>query len=412
LAKPLLDGSLAVGTETEAAFRARAVAFLDANAQRRRPADTTGGAGGDRVGLFRERTMDEDRRELAVARAWRSRCYDDGFIWVSGPPEYGGRGLDPRFDRLWGSLEAGYDVPSSAVFGIGLGMVAPTILAHGTDTAKARYLRAIWRGDAVACQLFSEPGAGSDLASVSTHAVPADGHWIATGQKVWTSAAHLSDVGLLLTRTSQDPERRHRGLTMFLVDMHAPGVEVRPLRQMTGGASFNEVFLDEVRIPDDLRLGAVGEGWRVAQTTLMNERASVSGGGPASPRFGATTRLFELARALGRNDDPLVRQQLAQLWIRTSIARYSRARAAAGLRAGQTPGPEHAISKLFTVGTQALMVELAGALNGPLLTADSDRWGTYAWAEFVLGTPGARLGGGSDEIMRNILAERVLGLPK
>src|SRR5438067_214742 len=273
-------GSPAAGRRliTEAEFRGGATAFLAANAAPRPTVETRWGEGSDRVGLFRESTPEEDRRELAEARAWRARCYDAGFGGLSGPVEYGGRGLPQRFERIWAGLESGYDVPTGAnLFLVGLGMVAPTILAHGTEEAKQRYLAALWRGDLVGCQLFSEPGAGSDLAAVSTKAVPDGDGWMVSGQKVWTSGAHYSDLGLLLARTSADPANRHHGLTMFLVDMHGPGIDVRPLRQMTGGTSFNEVFLTDVRIPDGHRLGAADGGWRVALTPLMDE-GGASGG--------------------------------------------------------------------------------------------------------------------------------------
>jgi len=397
---------------SEEEFRAAAQAFLDANAKPRQTVEARWGQGSDRVGLFRESTPEEDAKELAQARDWRARCFDAGFIWASGPVEYGGRGLPRSFDRIWASLESGYDVPTGAnLFLVGLGMVAPTTLAHGTEDAKQRYLRALWRSDLIGCQLFSEPEAGSDLANVKTRAVRDGDEWVVNGQKVWTSGAHYSDLGILLTRTSADPDNRHHGLTMFLVDMHSPGIEIRPLRQMTGGTSFYEVFLDDVRIPDWHRLGDVDDGWRVALTTLMNERAAI-GGGSASSGFSTTRRLFELAHHTGLNQDPVLRQRLAQLWIRSQITRYNRLRTAARLKAGHTPGPENSIAKLFLVQTQSLMVEIATAACGPKLAADAGEWGTYAWAEFVLGAPSGRIGGGTDEIQKNILAERILGLPR
>src|SRR5581483_6223626 len=308
---------------SEEEFRAAAQAFLDANAKPRQTVEARWGQGSDRVGLFRESTPEEDAKELAQARDWRARCFDAGFIWASGPVEYGGRGLPRSFDRIWASLESGYDVPTGAnLFLVGLGMVAPTTLAHGTEDAKQRYLRALWRSDLIGCQLFSEPEAGSDLANVKTRAVRDGDEWVVNGQKVWTSGAHYSDLGILLTRTSADPDNRHHGLTMFLVDMHSPGIEIGQLRQMTGGTSFYEVFLDDVRIADGQRLGDVDDGWRVALTTPMNERAAI-GGGSASSGFSTTRRLFELAHHTGLNQDPVLRQRLAQLWIRSQITRYN-----------------------------------------------------------------------------------------
>jgi alkylation response protein AidB-like acyl-CoA dehydrogenase len=397
-------------SETE--FRRAALEFLTAAAPARPPRQAQAqGEGSDRVGLFRESNPEQDAVELAEARAWRARCFDAGFVWTAGPVEYGGRGYARNLDRVFARLESDFQVPTGAnLFLVGLGMVAPTILAHGSEQAKQAYLRALWRADLVGAQLFTEPDAGSDLANVSTRAVRDGAEWVVTGQKVWTSGAHYSDLGLLLTRTGNG-EDKHSRLTMFLVDMHAPGIEVRPLRQMTGGTSFNEVFLADVRVPDWHRLGEDGDGWRVARTTLMNERAAI-GGGSASSGFSATRRLFELARQCGAADDPVIRQGLAELWIRSEITRYSRLRTAARLRAGQTPGPENSVAKLFLVQTQSLMVELATDILGPRLVADTGEWGTYAWAEFVLGAPSGRIGGGTDEIQKNILAERVLGLPR
>jgi alkylation response protein AidB-like acyl-CoA dehydrogenase len=268
----------------------------------------------------------------------------------------------------------------------------------------------MYRGDIVGCQLFSEPVAGSDLAGIQTRAERDGDEWIVTGQKVWTSGAHYSDIGEVITRTSPD-KPKHKGLTMFVVDMKAPGVEVRPLRQMTGGASFNEVFFEEVRIPDSHRLGDVDEGWTVALTTLMNERAAIGGGGAGGGGMNFT-RIRELALHLGVDEDPVVRQGLADLYIRLSVARYTNLRAMAKIRAGQLPGPEMSIGKLSLTQNMQATAQVLSEVLGPRLVANSGEWGTYAWSELVLGVPGARVAGGTDEIMRNIVGERVLGLPK
>ncbi|HZI39397.1 MAG TPA: acyl-CoA dehydrogenase family protein [Acidimicrobiia bacterium] len=393
------------------AFTAEAEAFLSAHAGPRPPASENGrGGGSDRVWLFAEPPPEEEQALLEAARDWRRAVFDAGFGWITGPPEYGGRGLPLPYERAWQQLERRYDTPGRGPFNIGVGMVAPTILAHGSETAKARYLAALHRGDVIGCQLFSEPGVGSDLASVATTAV-ADGEgWRVNGQKVWTSGAHYSDIGLLLTRTATGP--RHGNLSAFVVDMHASGVEVRPLRQMTGDAAFNEVFLTEVWIPDDHRLGAVHDGWRVALTTLMNERAAVGAGGAGGAGVLSTKRLVALARHCGVADDPVIRQTIADLHTRLSVARYSRLRAEARRRAGQPPGPEMSTAKLALTENLARLSAFVTAVLGPRLIADTGEWGTYAWAEFVLGVPGLRLGGGTDEIQRNIVAERVLGLPR
>ena len=324
---------------------------------------------------------------------------------------YGGRALPREYDRIWQSLEKDYDTPGVGPFGIGLGMVAPTILAHAIEDVRRRYLQPMYRGDVVACQLFSEPVAGSDLAGIQTKAVRDGEEWVLNGQKVWTSGAHYSDIGEIITRTASYPDSRHRGLTMFLVDMHAPGVEVRPLRQMTGGAAFNEVFFTDVRVPDEWRLGDVDEGWTVALTTLMNERMAIGGGGIGSG-LQLAGRLQALARHSGLGDDPRVRQQMADVFIRHSVARYTSLRAMAKLRAGQLPGPELSTLKLALTHNLQHMSALVTSLLGPRLIADTGEWGTYAWSEFVLGVPGLRVAGGTDEVLRNIVGERVLGLPK
>ncbi len=242
-------------------------------------------------------------------------------------------------DRAYAGLEAKYDIPSQSFFGIGLGMVAPTILAHAQPHIRDRYLAKMYRGDIVGCQLFSEPGAGSDLASLQTRAERDGDEWILNGQKVWTSGAQYSDIGEIICRT--DPDKpKHKGLTGFVVDMHAPGVEVRPLRQMTGGASFNEVFFTDVRVPDDHRLGDVNEGWTVALTTLMNERASI-GAGSAGGGLGLanSTRLIEMLRHFGLDQDPVYRQELMKLHVAYSVAKYNNQRAMDKIKSGQLPGP-------------------------------------------------------------------------
>jgi alkylation response protein AidB-like acyl-CoA dehydrogenase len=392
-------------------FRAEATAFLDAHGEPRREKSLTWGEGSDQVSLFPELSPEEEATLVKAAKEWRAKVYDAGFGWISGPPEYGGRGLPREYERVWQSLESGYDTPSQGPFGIGLGMIAPTILAHAVDEVKQRYLPAMYRGDVIACQLFSEPVAGSDLAGIQTRALRDGDEWVLNGQKVWTSGAQYSDIGEIITRTSTDPESRHRGLTMFVVDMHAPGVEVRPLRQMTGGASFNEVFFTDVRVPGEFLLGDVDQGWTVALTTLMNERMAI-GGGSIAPGQGASQRLQQLARHLDRAADPGVRQALADIYINSAVARFTTMRAMAKLRAGQLPGPEASTLKLALTNNLQRISAAVSTILGPRLVADTGEWGTYAWADMLLGVPGLRVAGGTDEVMRNIVGERVLGLPK
>lgn len=398
-------GDLSVDELTE-----QATEFLSANARPRSDVHFEWGEGSDEVDLIPESTPEQDLADLAAARAWMHKVYDAGFGWLTGPPAYGGRGLSRDHERRWRELESRYDTPSPAMYGVGLGMVAPTILAHATEEVKRRYLPAMHRGDILGCQLFSEPGAGSDLAGLQTRAVRDGEEWVLNGQKVWTSFAHLADIGEVICRSDPDLPK-HKGLTAFIMDMRAPGVEVRPLRQMTGGSSFNEVFLTDVRVPDTHRLGEVNGGWPVALTTLMNERAAIGGGGGGLGGVGER-RLIELVRHTGRDGDPLVRQQLARLITHTRVASYTNLRSMAKISSGQAPGPEMSIAKMALTANLLLTSELLSAVLGPALVADSGRWGAYAWSGLVLGVPGLRVAGGTDEVLRNIVGERVLGLPK
>ena len=401
---------MAAETITEEQFRTDAVAFLEANAKPRQEETTAWGEGSDQVGLLAEKTFEEELAEVRDAKEWKASVFDAGFGWITGPSQYGGRELPASYERTWQAEAARFDTPSEQPFGIGLGMVAPTILAHATDKVKDAYLRKMYRGDIVGCQLFSEPAAGSDLAGLQGRAVRDGDEWVLNGQKVWTSGAQYSDIGEIIMRTDPDAPK-HKGLTGFVVDMHARGVEVRPLRQMTGGASFNEVFFTDVRVPDDHRLGDVNEGWTVALTTLMNERAAIGGGGGGAGMVG-TQRLIEMARKMGKANDPIVRQALANIYAHGTVSRYTSMRAMAKIKAGQLPGPEMSIGKLALTNNLRRISDLVSLVLGPRLVADSGEWGTFAWAEFVLGQPGMSIAGGTDEILRNIVGERVLGLPK
>ncbi|HXW35521.1 MAG TPA: acyl-CoA dehydrogenase family protein [Acidimicrobiales bacterium] len=398
-------------TITEEDFEREAAAFLRDHAQPKVEVNLAWGEGSDQVSVLPERTLEEEKAELEQARAWMRTRFDAGFGWITGPERFGGRQLTRGHQRRYEALEAGFDTPTLTAYGVGLGMVAPTILAHATDEVKEAYLRSMYRGDIVACQLFSEPGAGSDLAGLQTKAVRDGDEWVVSGQKVWTSGAHLSQIGEVICRTDPDAPK-HKGLTGFVVDMTAPGVEVRPLRQITGGASFNEVFFNEARIPDSHRLGDVNGGWTVALTTLMNERAAIGGGGSSGSGTLATQRLIEMVRHQGKSDDPLIRQQLAQIVIAGKVAAYTNMRSMAKVAAGQLPGPEMSIGKLTLTANMRRTSELVSAVLGPKLVANSGEWGTFAWSQAVLGVPGMRIAGGTDEILRNIIGERVLGLPK
>jgi acyl-CoA dehydrogenase len=393
-------------------FAEEAAAFLDANAERKPPAtEFVWGQGSDEVGVFDEKDRATEAAEAEEAKAWRRTRFDNGFGWITGPETLGGGGLAPAFDRAYQSVEAGYETPNMSVFAISLGMVAPTILAHATPEVQELYLRGLYRGDLIGCQLFSEPGAGSDLASLQTKAVRDGDEWILTGQKVWTSAAHLSDIGEIICRT--DPELpKHKGLTGFVVDMRAPGVEIRPLRQMTGGSAFNEVFFEEVRVPDSHRLGDVNHGWTVALTTLMNERASIGAGGGGGGGVISIARLHQMMEHFGVSDDPVLRDEITRIHTRFTVAKWNNQRALDKIKAGGLPGPELSTAKLALTNNLTELSNWVAKVLGPRMAADGGEWGAYAWSKLLLGTPGMRVAGGTDEIMRNIISERVLGLPK
>ncbi len=372
------------------------------------------GEGSDEVRVFQEPDPETEVDALPAIRRWRSDVWDAGYGWITGPTEYGGAGLPAAYQRAFERVSRAFDVPGDAALTIGLGMIAPTILKFGSEELKVHWLPALYSGAQIACQLFSEPGAGSDLAAIATKAVrgsheDADS-WRVTGQKVWTSGAHISDVGEIICRTAAEP--RHQNLTAFLIDMHAPGVTVRPLRQMTGGAAFNEVFFDDVLVPDSQRLGAVGEGWKVAITTLAHERNAMGNSAFGGVGILSTERLAGLVRSRGLGADPAVRAEFGEVISHLRTARFSNEVIAAKARAGDAPGPEIALTKIALSDNMRRLGEFVGDVLGPALVADTGEWGTYAWSNLVLGAPGYRLGGGTDEILKNTVAQRVLGLPR
>jgi alkylation response protein AidB-like acyl-CoA dehydrogenase len=368
------------------------------------------GEGDDEVRVFQEPDPEQEADALPAIRRWRQDLWDQGYGWIAGPPEYGGAGLPGGYARAFERLTRGYRVPGDGALTISLGMVAPTILRHGSERQKEHWLPRLYRGERIACQLFSEPDAGSDLASVRTQAVRDGDGWRISGQKVWTSGAHLADVGEIICRTADQP--RHRNLTAFLMDMHADGVTVRPLRQMTGGASFNEVFLDDVLVPDSRRLGAEGTGWNVALTTLGHERGAMGHSAFGGAGILSTERLIGLVQAMGKQDDPVIRDEFGELLSHLRAARYTQQVLAAQARAGEAPGPEIALNKIALSNNMKRLAEFVAAVLGPALVADTGAWGTYAWTSVVLGAPGYRLGGGTDEVLKNAIAQRVLGLPR
>jgi alkylation response protein AidB-like acyl-CoA dehydrogenase len=352
-------------------------------------------------------TMANELDWVARAKRWQAFLADHGWACITWPAEYGGRGGTPTEAAIFAEEAARAGVFGNA-FAVGVSMAGPTIIAHGTDAQKERYLPPMLRGDEVWCQLFSEPGAGSDLAGLSTRAERDGDEWVVNGQKVWTSGAHFSDLGILLARTDID-QRKHRGITYFLVDMKSPGIDVRPLRQMTGASGFNEVFLTDVRIPADRALGGVNEGWRVAMTTLANERTFMGGGGGRSLQH---RDLVALARAHNVTRDARVRQGLAASHARAEISRYLALRVRTLTSRGLPPGPEASVAKLFAAWNLKRNTELALAIEGAAgMLAGPDAPVAGAWQQSFLGAPAIRIAGGSDEIQRNVMAERVLGLP-
>ncbi len=386
----------------EAAFRKEARTWLEANAKPRDPNESSAGVLSERYGPD----------FVEEAQAWQKKKAEAGWACITWPKEYGGRGGNAMQSVIWGQEEARFETPAP-IFAIGLGMAGPTIMAHGTDEQKARWLPKMVSGEEIWCQLFSEPSAGSDLAGLRTTAVKDGDEWVVNGQKIWTTGAHFCDWGILVTRT--DPNvPKHAGLTYFVVDMKAPGIEVRPIVQINRATGFNEVFFSDVRIPDTDRLDAVGNGWKVAITTLMNERASIGGGGGASDPIG---ELLTLARQVELDggpalDDAGVRQRIADFYVRRKGLQLTSFRSLTALSRGGIPGPEASLGKL--VGARLMQemgafgMELAGPAGalGPEAALQSG-----SWQESYLASPGLRIAGGTDEVLRNIIAERVLRLP-
>jgi alkylation response protein AidB-like acyl-CoA dehydrogenase len=374
-------------TPEEAAWRAEVRAFLERHRD--------------------DGTARDGDRDTETARAWQATLYDAGYVGVTWPAEAGGRGGTPMQQAIIDQEMSRLDLPPLINL-IGIGMCGPTVIVHGSADQKQRYLKRLLRADDIWCQLFSEPAAGSDLAGLRTRAVRGeDGDWRVDGQKVWTTRAHQSDYGILLTRTDPDVPK-HRGLTMFVVDMKAPGVTVRPLRQMSGGADFNEVFFDDVVIPDAERLGDVGDGWRVGLTTLMSERLSLGGGGTGiGPRAETVARhVADHLDALSPDRQALVRQQLGKAYVAVLGARYTGYRQLSRISRGELPGPEASAGKLSGTRSARDLADLAVRVLG-----DDARVAGGFWQELQAGLPGMAIAGGTDQVLRNIIGERVLGLP-
>jgi alkylation response protein AidB-like acyl-CoA dehydrogenase len=375
------------------------------------PARAPESAGEDAdLAVFHNLPEDEERLLLERCRAYQRARFDAGYQALTLPADKGGAGLTAAHAAVFAEEESAFEVPpSTELISVTVRLVAMAVSLFGTTGQLHDYARAFLRTDLLACQLFSEPGAGSDLAALRTRARQTDGdEWVIDGQKVWTSGAQFADYGLLLARTDPDVVKQ-AGITAFLVPMDAPGVEVRPIRQMSGGASFNEVFLSGVRVPDRLRIGRPGQGWEVATTTLAFERTA---SGSGNRRKGGTfSDVLALARSLDRTSDPLVRQRLADLYVRAALRAATVDRVARTSAAGGRPGPEASLTKLMASDLLTRTGQVAAELMGARISADTGEPGTFAWTQHLLGAPGYRLAGGTDQIQRNLIGERVLKLP-
>ena len=380
-------------TPEEARFREEASAWLAENA----PSDDA----------FRALSP------LEQAKVWQKRKYDAGWACIGWAPEFGGRGASAIEEVIWRQEESQHDLPAN-FFLIGQGMIGPTLMAWASDQDKARFLPPLASGEEVWCQLFSEPAGGSDLAALRTRAERDGDDWVINGQKIWTSGAHYSDYGVIVVRT--DPTvPKHKGLSYFYVDMQAPGVEIKPIKQLTGDSDFNEVYFTDVRVSDSQRLGEVGQGWQVSLTTLMNERAAIGGS------FGQMDVSLAMSVAAeveidGRPalEDAAVRARIADWYVQEAGLKYTGYRSLTALSRGALPGPENSIGKLVGAPKMQAMssylmdlLDASGAIADEALAAKA---GIIQRA--YMGAPGLRIAGGTDEIMANIIAERVLGLPQ
>jgi hypothetical protein len=379
----------------ESEFRAKARSWLTANAEPHLKPPIAPSA------IVAEWTPDEEERKLTEARAWQQRKFEAGWAGVAWPREYGGRGGSPIQQIIFDQEESDFDVPRDALI-VGLGWCGPALLFLGSQELRTRFLQPLLAGEEVWCQLFSEPGAGSDLAGLATRAIRDGDEWIIEGQKVWTTFAHLPDWGLCIARTDPDAPK-HRGLSAFIVDMHSPELEARPLRQMTGAANFNEVFLSGVRVPDSRRVGEVGDGWRVVITTFMFERMGILVGRGS---------MLHAARGLVGDDRRQI-DQWTRNWINGRVLSFTALRQLTSLAKGGVPGPEGSLGKLMgTMILSDLYEQAVENLGAQGLLSGTDAPFEGEWQDAFLGAPGLRIGGGTDQIQRNIIAERVLGLPK
>ncbi len=388
-------------TPEEAEYRAKVRTWLEANAP---------------VGLKGASLGDEDDSQMDASKAWQAKKADAGYAQIRWGKEWGGGGGTTIQAVIFSQEEARLGVHLGGPFAIGLGMCIPTVMATADDETKKRFVGPAVRGEKIWCQLFSEPAGGSDVAAIRTRAIKDGDDWVINGQKIWTSGAHYADYGIILVRTDPDAVK-HKGLTMFWIDMKAAGVECKPIHQMSGARGFNEVFFTDVRVKDSQRLGALNDGWNVSIITLMNERASVGGGGGSAGggAVGLLKAAAQISDALGEpmSQDRAVREQIADWYVKAEGLRFTGMRSLTALSQGKLPGPEQSITKLVyaSMGQDiaALGVEMQDQFG--IIRDENISASRGAFQEAVLGSPGGRIAGGTDEILRNIIAERVLGMP-
>jgi alkylation response protein AidB-like acyl-CoA dehydrogenase len=388
-------------TLEEATYRASARAWLTDNAPN--------GAKSASLG-------DEDESQLDVCKAWQAKKAAAGYAQIRWPKTWGGGGGTTIQSVIFGQEESRLGLNLGGPFAIGLGMCVPTVMATADDETKARFVGPAVRGEEIWCQLFSEPAGGSDVAAIRTRAVRDGDDWIINGQKIWTSGAHYADYGIVLVRTDPDAVK-HKGLTMFWIDMKAPGIACKSIHQMSGARGFNEVFFTDVRVKDSQRLGALNDGWKVSIITLMNERASVGGGGgaPGGGAIGALKLAQTMTDEYGEpmSKDRAIREKIADWYVKSEGLRFTGLRSLTALSRGQTPGPEASVAKLVQAASAQDMANAMMELQDQygIITDDDFAAGSGSFQDMVMGAPGLRIAGGTDEILRNIIAERVLGMP-
>jgi len=384
----------------EAAFRAEVRSFLEAHAVLKTGTDADWSRG----------NMADDPVQAAEymkrCQEWQATLYDNGWAGIAWPKAFGGRGATPAEAIIFGQEASQFDVTAGFI-AAAQQLVGPPIMRHGSDAQRDRYLKPLLRGDEMWCQLFSEPGAGSDLAALATRAVRDGDEWIVSGQKVWTSAAQHADFGILLARTDPDAPK-HKGITFFIVDMRSAGIDIRPLVQATGLTHFNEVFLSDVRIPHENVVGEVNGGWAAARTTLASEAGMIGGAGGSS-NFNA---VLELAKLCGRTHDPIVRQALADVYTRERILKFLGMRTQTVIMHKRGTPPDPSVIKNFFTQSLSKRVELAVELEGAAgMLAGADALQDGFWQKQCMAQFSSRIGGGTNEVHRNMIGERALGLP-